>query len=195
MARVNYGGNKAFQKIYDSIYNSMGTDDDLKRNIEAALRPLYEQSAEELQQQRIERNADIDVDAYSRGMGESTWVTDAKLRQLRGTESALADLQANYNNTLYGNLANAIKDRDADAYNQAMAMYQLRPRGGSGRGNGIDLEALKKSLLGQIPVEDPEKLKVTPFRKDNTRPQQNRAIYNPTFNKSLIPTERVNYTR
>lgn len=123
--------NKEFQNIYNGIIGSMGTDDELKANIEAALRPLYEQSAEQLRQQRIARNADIDVDAASRGMGNSTWVTDAKLRQLKDESANLAILDANYNNQLYGALADAIKDRDNNAYNQALYWWQ-NGRKGSG---------------------------------------------------------------
>ena len=83
---------KKFQGIYDSIVASMGDDDALKANIESALRPLYEQSLADLNQRRIERNAAIDVDAASRGMGNSTWVTDAKLRQLKDIEGNIATL-------------------------------------------------------------------------------------------------------
>ena len=101
----------------------MGDNATLQANIEAALRPQYDRSIQELNQQRIERNAEIDVDAASRGMGNSTWVTDAKLRQMRGTEDAIADLNANYNPTLYSALADAIKDRDNNAYNQAWAWW------------------------------------------------------------------------
>ena len=120
-----------FQGIYDSILASMGDDDTLKANIEAALRPMYEQSLADLNQRRLERNAQIDVDAASRGMGNSTWVTDAKLRQLKDIEGNIATLDANYNNQLYANLADAIKDRDDKAYNQAMDWWKIKQ--GSGK--------------------------------------------------------------
>ena len=122
-----------FQEIYDSILASMGDDDTLKANLEAALKPMYDQSVQQLQQQRIANNAAIDVDAASRGMGNSTWVTDAKLRQLRGESDQLASLNANYNNQLYTSLLNAIQDRDDKAYSQAMQWYQLKNSGGGGR--------------------------------------------------------------
>ena len=121
-----------FQEIYDSILASMGDDETLKANLEAALKPLYDQSVQQLQQQRIANNAAIDVDAASRGMGNSTWVTDAKLRQLRGESDQLASLNANYNNQLYTSLLNAIQDRDDKAYSQAMQWYQLKNSGGGG---------------------------------------------------------------
>ena len=119
----SYGTRDDFDALYQSILNGMGDNATLQANIEAALRPQYDRSIQELNQQRIERNAEIDVDAASRGMGNSTWVTDAKLRQMRGTEDAIADLNANYNTTLYNALADAIKDRDTNAYNQAWAWW------------------------------------------------------------------------
>ena len=140
--------NKEFQDIYDSIIASMGDDDTLKANIEAALRPMYEQSLADLNQRRIERNAQIDVDAASRGMGNSTWVTDAKLRQLKDTEGNIATLDANYNNQLYAALNDAIKDRDNNAYNQAMQWWNIGQKGKGGGGSTGDPEWLRKLLEG-----------------------------------------------
>lgn len=140
--------NKEFQDIYDGIISSMGTDDQLKANLEAALRPLYEQSLEQLQQRRRENNAAIDVDAASRGMGNSTWVTDAKLRQLKDIEGNIATLDANYNNQLFGQLQDAIKDRDANAYNQAMQWWNIGQKGKGGSGSSGTPDWLKKLLDG-----------------------------------------------
>lgn len=126
MAKTNNTYPDDFQKIYNSIYAAMGDDATLRANIEGALKPLYQQNKEDLEAQRIARNAEIDVDAASRGMGNSTWVTDAKLRQMRASESALAALDANYNNQLYSNLADAMKDRDNLAFNQAQALWQAQ---------------------------------------------------------------------
>lgn len=126
--------NEEFQGIYDSILASMGDDATIKANLEAALRPMYDQSVEQLRQQRIANNAAIDVDAASRGMGNSTWVTDAKLRQLRGESDNLAALNANYNNQLFTALLDATKDRDNNAYNQAMQWFQYNNAGKGGGG-------------------------------------------------------------
>lgn len=91
---------------------------------------MYDQSVAQLNKQRIENNAAIDVDAASRGMGNSSWVTDAKLRQLRGEADSIAALDANYNNQLYSALLQAIQDRDDKAYDQALYWWQ---KGKSGK--------------------------------------------------------------
>ena len=130
---ANQTPTEEFQGIYDNILASMGDDATLKANIEAALRPSYDMSLQSLDRQRRENNAAIDVDAYSRGMGNSSWVTDAKLQQLRGLNDARASLEANYNSALYNSLLDAIRNRDDTAWDRAMQMYQL---GRSGRGGG-----------------------------------------------------------
>lgn len=108
-----------FQTLYDNIRAGMGDDDALMANLEAAMRPGLEQSIAQLQQRRRENNASIDVDSASRGMGTSSWVTDAKLQNLRNVENNIAALDANYNANLYNYLINAIGQRDQNAYNQA----------------------------------------------------------------------------
>ena len=86
----------------------MTLEEELRHNIESALRPLYDQSIAQLEAQRLAQNAAIDVDAYSRGMGGSTWVTDAKLQALRGINANIASLEADYNTKLYNQLQDAI---------------------------------------------------------------------------------------
>lgn len=150
---ANQYPNEEFQGIYDSILASMGDDATLKANIEAALRPSYDMSRQQLDRQMRENNAAIDVDAASRGMGTSSWVTDAKLQQLRGLSDDFANLEASYNSTLYGQLLDAIRERDDNAYSQAMQMYQLNHKGGSGGGSG-------SPTIGKTPLTFDEWLSV-----------------------------------
>jgi hypothetical protein len=86
----------------------MTREEELRHNIESALRPLYDESIAQLEAQRLAQNAAIDVDAYSRGMGGSTWVTDAKLQALRGINANIASLESDYNTKLYNQLQDAI---------------------------------------------------------------------------------------
>ena len=177
---------KKFQGIYDSIVASMGDDDALKANIESALRPLYEQSLADLNQRRIERNAAIDVDAASRGMGNSTWVTDAKLRQLKDIEGNIATLDANYNNQLFGQLQDAIKDRDANAYNQALYWWQ---QGNKGRGGSDIPEWLRKLLEGNGDESPDVKYVQTPNKYELDKPGNKKGTI--TSNAPLIFDKNV----
>lgn len=192
--------NKEFQDLYDNLKTSLGGDEaTLRANLEAALRPMYDQSRAQLEEQRRANNATIDVDAYSRGMGNSTWVTDAKLQQLRGLNNSLASLEANYNNQLYSQLLNALQDRDDTAWNRAMQMYQLNHSGGSGGGSGSGQNNLDW-LLGRI-GQITEQKSVDPRASMNTLldPPQgvkptNRAIVNP-WNYGKVEQNVTRYTR
>lgn len=136
--------NAEFQKIYEQIYNSMGTDDSIRDSIEAALRPQYDRAIADLQEQRLAQNAAIDVDAASRGMGNSTWVTDAKLQRLKALSANIANLEGDYASQLSSAVYSALQDKEDDAYDRALDWFNYeqanKSKGGGGRGgqdNGI----------------------------------------------------------
>lgn len=183
--------NEEFQGIYDSILSSMGDDATLRANIEAALRPSYDKSLQELDRQRRENNAMIDVDAASRGMAGSSWVTDAKLQQLRGMQSDRANLEASYNSTLYGQLLDAIRERDNNAYSQAMQMYQLNHKEGGGSGGGIPdwfKTYLESQNAGTPPVQAVSDISANAFMRNTAKP--NAAVGNNMLGKNTYNTAR-----
>lgn len=138
-----------FISLYNNFRNGMGMDDaTLKANLEAAMRPGYDQSIARLDRARREGNAEIDVDAASRGMGDSTWVTDAKLRNLRNTEDNIAALNADYNATLYNQLLNAMQNRDANALSNAWSWWNTQQNKKSG---GSERSSNTPSIVGNVP--------------------------------------------
>ena len=160
-------------RLRDNIQSAVAKDP-LQAKIEAALRPLYEQSIEQLRQQRLANNAAIDVDAASRGMGNSTWVTDAKLRQLKDESAQIAALEAEYNNQLYNAIQNAKKG------------------GGSGSGN---TGAPVITPLSAPDITTDETPIVTGDLQDIlNKGGANRAIVNP-WNFNLVPTKVKQYTK
>lgn len=134
--------NAEFQKIYESIYSTMPSNEALQENIEAALRPQYDAAIESLQQQRLAQNAAIDVDAASRGMGNSTWVTDAKLQRLKAMSADVAGLESDYASQLANALYSALQDKEDDAYDRALDWFNYeqanKPKGGGGGRGGQD---------------------------------------------------------
>ena len=64
------------------------------------LQPQYDASVRQRQEQTKQNQAAIDVDAASRGMTPSTWVTDSKSRQLSAEASDIAGIGSNYTSTL-----------------------------------------------------------------------------------------------
>ena len=84
-------------KMVLSGYNLPTTDkDEIKSYVESYLRTAYDQSIENRRKQTEADRAMIDLDAYSRGMGGSTWVTDAKQRLQDAEADDIAKMEANY---------------------------------------------------------------------------------------------------
>ena len=75
--------NRYYNTVLAQLQQDMGperSDSQLKNYLTRLIRPSYDQAIAQRQQQTGQANAMIDTDAASRGMGTSTWVTDAKNR-------------------------------------------------------------------------------------------------------------------
>lgn len=102
-------------------YNPQSADQ-IRQNLENAYKANYDQSVKTRKQQTQKNSAVIDADAAARGIGTSTWVTDAKRRQQDSEASDIATLTANKNATISQQLAAALSDQEArklsvDEYN------------------------------------------------------------------------------
>ena len=156
--------NRYYEQVLANLQNSVGpyrTDSQLKNYLQKIIRPGYDQAIAQRQQQTGQANAAIDADAASRGMGTSTWVTDAKARQQNSEAADVAGLNQNYNSALYEALLGQMQQRDEQKMNLAsMAnsivgnMYGEFKRddpanrhSGSGGGGGIDAKEYYRSLL------------------------------------------------
>ena len=107
--------NRYYNTVLAQLQQDMGperSDSQLKNYLTKLIRPSYDQAIAQRQQQTGQANAMIDTDAASRGMGTSTWVTDAKNRQRNNEAQDIATLNSNYNSTLYDALLNQLNQRD-----------------------------------------------------------------------------------
>ena len=113
-----------FNEYYDTILSSlqgsapqvqynMPDTNQLTAQIASYLRPKYDQAIANRQQQTLQNRAATDVDAASRGMGSSTWVTDVKNKGANAEYSDIANLESNYGAQLSEALLNQ--------YNQALS--------------------------------------------------------------------------
>ena len=131
--------------------------------------------------------AELDADAWSRGMGESTYLTDVKDRQMRSEAQDVGTLESNYASTLAGHLYDAMKSQqeakvEVDKFNAeqinaarqkamsaAQSLYQsyltAAKTGGSGSGGG-------GRTGGSKPAADPEADEETPTLSGPTFLQQ-----------------------
>ena len=107
--------NRYYNAVLAQLQQDAGperSDSQLKNYLMRMIRPTYDQAIAQRQQQTGQANAAIDTDAASRGMGTSTWVTDAKNRQRQNEAQDVATLNSNYNSTLYDSLLGLINQRD-----------------------------------------------------------------------------------
>lgn len=105
-----------FQTFLNTLKGEAGFKDrsaaELKYDVTNALRPAYEKARANRIAQTGRNAAMVDTDAAARGMGSSTWVTDAKNR-LRNQEAAdLANLESDYAGNLYNALLNQLDNQD-----------------------------------------------------------------------------------
>lgn len=148
-------------------YNLPTTDmDEIKSYVESYLRTAYDQSIENRRKQTEADRAMIDLDAYSRGMGGSTWVTDAKQRLQDAEADDIAKMEANYQAGLNEAVLNQYNQAVAqglaaqnNAYDLAKDLYSLGQNakagvgsvpssGGGGGGGGYSYSRGKKKSSG-----------------------------------------------
>lgn len=106
--------------------------DEITASVEAYMRNAYDQSIADRKKATEEQRAMIDLDAYSRGMGGSTWVTDAKQRLEDEEADDIAKIEANYQaglseavlNQYNAAVAQGLAAKD-NAYALAAQLYNL----------------------------------------------------------------------
>lgn len=126
-----------------SGYKLPTTDkDEIKSYVESYLRTAYDQSIENRRKQTEADRAMIDLDAYSRGMGGSTWVTDAKQRLQDAEADDIAKMEANYQAGLNEAVLNQYNQAVAqglaaqnNAYDLAKDLYSLGQNAKAGVGS------------------------------------------------------------
>ena len=118
--------NRYYQTMLGQLQQSQGperSDSQIKNYLVRMIKPTYDAAIRSRQQQTGQAKAAIDADAASRGMGTSTWVTDAKNRQMTNEAADVATLNSNYGSALYEALLNQINQRDQNRLN-LMSMAQ-----------------------------------------------------------------------
>jgi hypothetical protein len=112
----------AFQNIYSKIPRQTITPTAISlaeknrstvaAEADASLRPYLDLSATQREQAAVQSRAELDADAYSRGMGSSTWLTDKKSRESMAAQTDIANMKAQYAASI------------ADSINKSMANYE-----------------------------------------------------------------------
>lgn len=145
---------------YNPLAIEEQTQEGLSSQISEYLRPYYDRAISSRQTQTAANRAEFDVDAASRGMTPSTWLSDVKRRENIYEASDIASLESEYGASLSESVFNAYQaylDRKADidstnaanqlqidmfnseamtaaekeAYARALEMYQLFKKSGT----------------------------------------------------------------
>ena len=167
-------------KMVLSGYNLPTTDkDEIKSYVESYLRTAYDQSIENRRKQTEADRAMIDLDAYSRGMGGSTWVTDAKQRLQDAEADDIAKMEANYQAGLNEAVLNQYNQAVAqglaaqnNAYDLAKDLYSLGQNakagvgsmagsgsgGGGGGGGGYSYSSIRRRTGGNSGGDDDKRI-------------------------------------
>lgn len=118
-----------FDGYYQSVYGLLSTApvtvnapsyEELYELYSTMLRPDTDAAIDARNQAAAANMAELDADAYSRGMGSSTFVTSMHGRELSTASSDIAQLEAQYASTLAAQLMNAMNE-----YNQMSLQAQM----------------------------------------------------------------------
>lgn len=163
--KATSSGSNVFSQYVDMYYDAYKKDpviyeqqseETLRGNIAAWLRPTYDAAIETRKRQTDTDRAELDADAIARGMGASTYVTDVKSRQQTQESDDIAGMETEYGAQLAKYLFDAVSEEKQRAletemfnrkneqeaylaaYNSATSLYaaylkSLKSTGGSGK--------------------------------------------------------------
>ena len=114
----------AFENIYKSIPRQTITPTAISlaeknratvaAEADASLRPYLDLSATQREQAAVQSRAELDADAYSRGMGSSTWLTDKKSRESQAAASDVAGIYSQYGAALSEGVSSQMQTYEAN---------------------------------------------------------------------------------
>lgn len=125
---------------YSPIETEKQTQESLASQISAYLRPYVDKSIASRKSTTIANRAGIDIDAASRGMGASTWVTDAKQRETNAEASDIAGLESDYAANLAEQVYNSYQSYLDRQYNVDAA----------NAGNQIEVDEFNAQVLAAL---------------------------------------------
>jgi len=120
--------NAAYSEAFKNIYGSLPgqtitpqtisldpkTRESITAEVSAALRPYYDAAAQERQATALQNRAELDADAYSRGMGSSTWLSDKKSRESQAAASDVAGIYSQYGAALSEGVSSQMQTYEAN---------------------------------------------------------------------------------
>ena len=119
--------NNLQEQIYQRLNPNQMSPSALKDTIARAIRPSTDKQLGMIKKNLASTKAGIDVDASNRGLGGSSWNTDAKLRAEQMAAQNAADVEGEYQANLYNAVLNRLNAQDElsmSARNNAFGLAQ-----------------------------------------------------------------------
>lgn len=130
MANIPSGYSDIYNQLADNMIAKTGevkydpqSISTLKSALQRVIRPNYDKQIQSLRESLAANQSAIDADAAARGIGPSSWVTDAKSKALSQQTRNLNNIESDYNATLYNALLNRQAEQD-EMYQQAQLANQ-----------------------------------------------------------------------
>ena len=153
--------NNLQEQIYQRLNPNPQSPSALKDAIARAIRPSTDKQLGMIKKNLASTKAGIDVDASNRGLGGSSWNTDAKLRAEQMAAQNAADVEGEYQANLYNAVLNRLNAQDElsmsarnNAFGLAQGLYDrvYKPTGGvvSTGGRGGSRKTAQEQALERL---------------------------------------------
>ncbi|MBO4383804.1 MAG: hypothetical protein J5854_00080 [Clostridia bacterium] len=161
-ADSGYDLDSGFSEFYDRLIKKLGSYgitgipgfDELYGLIESFLRPAIDAAVAERNRAGRENLAELDADAYARGMGGSSYLSSVKSRELDAAASDVMALEGKYTRAVGEYLYKALSEMqklEADMSKLRLTLSSSG-RGGSGSGSSSSgADARVNAELGYVP--------------------------------------------
>lgn len=146
VSSTEYDPDHALTEFYDRLYDrlrsygimSIPSFDELYGLLESFLRPAIDAAIEARNRTGRQNMAELDADAYSRGMGGSSWLTSVKAREQDDIASDVAALEGKYASSMGEYLYKALSamqsmESELRRAQMSIAASSGRSHSGSGR--------------------------------------------------------------
>lgn len=146
-----------FSEFYDRLKNRLASYgitgipsfDELYGLLESFLRPSIDEAIAARNRTARANMAELDADAYARGMGSSSFLTSVKSRELDRAASDAAALEGKYSQTIGEYLYKALSAMQS--MENEMAKLRLSASGRSGRSSGSSGASAEETSEGSDP--------------------------------------------
>ena len=175
------GRNEAFDGYYNAIRNSLSVPTvtvkapsagEVKDMWSGVLRPSADAAIERRSRAAEREMAEIDADAVSRGMGQSSYVTSVKARQMEEAQDDISDIEAQYGAALAEKIYDTLYKYDQMSLNAQQ--YNAEAHAAAQK---TALSMASDSTLASRTPPSPPRQREAPLSRQRAAPARKRAAF------------------